>query len=472
MIKKQTSQTNNWQEQQALERYAAIAPLLDETLDAAKKIQLRDEIAERLGVSTRTVYRYEASYKTGGFTGLKPMNREQRRSKKLPDNFDELLTEAIQLKREVPKRSVEQLILILELEGRVAPGVLKRSTLERYLYKAGFGVKHMQMYKDARKSSSKRFCKPHRMMLLQGDVKYGPKLPIGKNGAMVQTYLSSAIDDHSRYILSSVFYDNQEEAIVEDTFRKSILKFGKFDAAYFDRGSQYVAKQLKLSLAKLGITVRHAPVRSGKSKGKVEKFHQVVDAFIREAKAHKIKTLEDLNYHWSNFLEEHYHKRKHDGIKEYYESLGVSVPTEGITPLQEWNRDSRALAYIDTSVVAEAFLHHEKRRVDKGACISFKGKKYETKPSLIGFEVEIAYDPMTPEHLTVHYPGITDFQARPVRIGAFCDKNPTLPVSMQEIETESSRFLDALEKKRDENRIKVANAISFKGFTKGGPANV
>lgn len=412
----QTHQRGNWQEQQALERYVAIAPLLDETLDIAKKLQFREEIAEKLGVSSRTIYRYEASYRASGFAGLKPINREQLQSKKLPINFDELLKEAIQLKKEVPKRSVEQLILILELEGRVAPGVLKRSTMERHLYKAGFGVKQMQMYKDARKSSSKRFCKPHRMMLIQGDIKYGPKLPIGKNGKMVQTYLSSAIDDHSRYVLSSIFYDNQEEAIIEDTFRKSILKFGKFDAAYFDNGSQYTAKQLKLSLARLGLSVRHAPVNSGKSKGKIEKFHQVVDSYLREAKVHKIKTLEDLNYHWSNFLEEHYHKDKHGGIKEYYESLGVGVPEEGITPLQEWNRDSRALTYIDTSVVAEAFLHHEKRRVDKGACISFRGKKYETKPSLIGFEVEIAYDPMTPEILTIHHPRIADFQARPLKM--------------------------------------------------------
>jgi len=462
----QMNQTNNWQDQQALGRYTAIAPLLDEAMDPAKRNQLRDEIAEKLGISPRTIYRYEASFKSGGFTGLKPINREQRRSGKLPEHFDDLLAEAIQLKKEVPKRSVGQLILILELEGRVAPGVLKRSTMERYLYKAGYGRRQLQMYKDARESSSKRFCKPHRMMLLQGDIKYGVKLPIGKNGAMIQTYLSSAIDDHSRYVLSSRFYDNQEEAIVEDTFRKSILKFGKFDSCYFDNGSQYIAKQLKLSLAKLGITIRHAKVRSGKSKGKIEKFHQVVDAYLREAKIHRIKTLDDLNYHWTNFLEEYYHNHKHDGIKGYYESLGASVPEEGITPLQEWNRDSRALAYIDTSVVAEAFLHHEKRRVDKGACISFQGRKYETKPSLIGFEVEIAYDPISPEIITIHYPGIPEFQARPVKIGAFCDKNPTLPVSMQEKEVESSRFLAALEKKHDENRSQVANAISFAGFGK------
>jgi len=63
----------------------------------------------------------------------------------------------------------EEFIYILELEGCVAPGILKRFTMERHLYRAGFGIRQMQMYNDAHKSSSKRFCKPHRMMLLQGD---------------------------------------------------------------------------------------------------------------------------------------------------------------------------------------------------------------------------------------------------------------------------------------------------------------
>ncbi|MCD8125139.1 MAG: hypothetical protein LUE23_08935 [Lachnospiraceae bacterium] len=47
--------------------------------------------------------------------------------------------------------------------------------LERHLYQAGFGSEHMRMYQDARESSSKRFCKTHRMMLVQGDIKYEPK---------------------------------------------------------------------------------------------------------------------------------------------------------------------------------------------------------------------------------------------------------------------------------------------------------
>lgn len=109
------------------------------------------------------------------------------------------------------------------------------------------------------------------MMLVQGDIKYGLKLSIGKNDTKVQTYLSSALDDHSRLLLASRFYDNQEEAIVEDTFHQAILPYGTFDACYFDNGSQYIAKQVKNSLAKLGIRVLHAKSRSGKSKEKIEK---------------------------------------------------------------------------------------------------------------------------------------------------------------------------------------------------------
>lgn len=463
---KSNQNKTSWRDEQALQRYTCIAPLLQSDLDSAKKLQLRESIAEQNGISQRTLYRYEKAFREKGFEGLKPSLGERTPSKKLPENYEELVNEAIQLKREVPKRSVEQIITILELEGRVLPGVLARSTLQRYLYNAGFGVQQMKMYRDARKSSSKRFCKPHRMMLIQGDIKYGPELPIGKNGAKVKTYLSSAIDDHSRFLLASRFYDNQEETIVEDTFRTAITRFGKFDACYFDNGSQYIARQLKLSLAKLGISVHHAPVQSGKSKGKIEKFHQVVDTFLREFALEPVRTLETLNRKWTVFVEAHYLKHPHEGIAEYYESLNVPVPDNGITPEQEFNRDSRALTYLDVGVVAEAFLHHEKRKVDKGACISFWGRKYETKSALIGSTVEIAYDPQNPEVITVSYPGLEPFQANPLKIGSFCDKNPSLPLCMQAEQPESSRLLSALEKKYEQERTATADAISFASLGK------
>ena len=223
----------SWQDEAAGKRLEMIMPLLDPYIDDAKRSQLREEIAERNGISTRSIYRYEKSYREGSFKGLRPMNREMRRSAKLPDNFDEIVAEAIQLKKEVPRRSVRQIIKILEIEGWAPEGNIKRSTLQRYLYKAGLGKKQLKAVSESSRTGSRRFCRLHRMELVQGDIKYGPKIRT-KDGKIIKTYLSSLIDDHSRYPLQSEFYGNQRAYIVEETFHKAILLHGKFDCAYLD----------------------------------------------------------------------------------------------------------------------------------------------------------------------------------------------------------------------------------------------
>lgn len=457
-----------WQDETALGRFQLIAPLFAPDLDPAKRVQLRRELAAQSCLSERTLRRYEAAYRSEGFAGLKPQDRTKHRNQALPSNFEELLAEAIQLKREVPTRSVHQIIFILENEGRAAPGILKRSTLQRHLYQAGFGQKQMRKYTEGLKSSSKRFCKPHRMMLLQADIKYGPMLPIGKNGKKVQTYLTSILDDHSRFVLASAFYDNQEAAIVEDTFRTAILRYGRFDAAYCDNGKQYISTQLLRSCTRLGIRIIHAKPFSGQSKGKIEKFHQVVDDYLAEAKAKKLDTLEALNRYWTCYLEEYYQKQPHEGIREYYASHEIAIPEQGISPEMEWNRDSRALVYLDAKTVGEAFLHHETREVDKGGCISLKGSRYEVSAALIGAKVEVAYDPLNMDTVTVSYPGMVPVTAKRIVIGSFCDKKPELPISMQPVEPSTSRMLDILEKKHKSTIERRTDAISYGAYRKDG----
>lgn len=461
--------SQKWQDEQALYRFQTISPLLDAELDAKKKNALRQQIAQDKDISVRTLYRWEKLHAAGGFTALKPANRAQRRSMKLPRNFSEVLQQAIMLKREVPLRSVEQIIYILEGEGWVKPGELKRSTLQRYLYNAGYGKKQMKKYSEAKYSSSKRFCKPHRMMLVQGDIKYGPILPIGPRGKKLQTYLSALIDDHSRRILSSGWYDNQEAWIVEDTFHKAILQYGKPDAFYLDNGPQYISAELKDALGRLSIRILHCQPYAAQSKGKIEAYNRFVDAFLREAKAEKITTLEELNRMWHLWVDEYYHNKPHGGLEEYYRSQGWDVPTGGISPVQEWNRDSRRLVFLDTAVVAEAFLHHETRRVDKGGCISMDGQLYEVSAALIGAKVEVSFDPMCMDTVTVRYPGINPIQAKKLTIGEYCDPKPAIPASMLPLEPQASRMLGVLEKKHNARQHLQANAISFSSFRKDTP---
>lgn len=458
-------ETANWQDAAALERFRMISPLLDPDMDNAKRIQLRREIASSHNLSERTIYRYEKGYRENAFAGLRPMNRKMRRSARLPDNWDEIVGEAIILKREVPRRSARQIIKILEIEGWAPPGVVKESTLRRYLFKAGLGVRQMRRYAEARETSSRRFCRLHRMELLQADVKYGPDIRT-KEGKLIHTYLSSLIDDHSRFILHSEFYDNKSASIVEDSFHKAILQYGKFDSGYTDNGKEYISAQLVRSCARLGIRLFRAKPRKGESKGKIEKFHQVVDRFIAEVKIAKVHTLEELNRRWKIFLDQDYQKDPHDGIREYYESMDVKVPDGGISPLQEWNRDSRELIFIDTRVVGEAFMHHEDRTIDPAGCFSYDGFMYEASTAIAGARVEIAYDPLDTSVITVYYEDMEPIRAKRVTISPYAQKRPPIPVAMTDAVPETSRFLDALEKRYNEENRMAADAISFGSYRK------
>ena len=463
----ESKEIRKWREEEALERYRMILPLLDPEIDAAKRSMLREQIALREEKSVRTIYRYEKQYQEDQFKGLMPKTREKRRSQKLPDNWEEIVSEAIQLKKEVPKRSARQIILVLESEDYAAPGVIKESTLRRYLYDAGMGKKALKRYTEDRKPSSKKFCKDHRLELYQGDIKYGPVIR-GNDGKKIHTYLSSIIDDHSRLIIQSDWYDNQRKEIVEDTVHRALLKYGLFDRFYVDNGKQYISKQLSRSCAELGIRILHAPPFSGKSKGKIERFHQTVDRFIAELAVAPVHSIAEMNEKWKIFLEEDYQKKPHSGIAKYYRSKGIDVPTEGITPIREWNRDTRRLKYLDSGTVARAFTHVESREIDKSGCFEFKGLTYEASIAYSGLKVAIAYDPLNTGTVEVRHGKMDVIHAHPIDIGPYAKKEPVLPASMTENPPDRSRFLDAIEKKYREDHGMMANALSFGDYGKAG----
>ena len=147
-----------------------------------------------------------------------------------------------------------------------------------------------------------------------------------------------------------------------------------------------------------------------------------MDSFLAEAKAKKIRTLEELNQFWDVWVEEYYHNKPHDGIRQYYVSQGWDYPEEGISPLCEWKNDSRRLRYLDTDAVAQAFLHHTQRLVDKGGCISLFGRQYEVSTALIGAKVEVSYDPMLLDTVTVRYQGVEPITAHPLVINLKVEK--------------------------------------------------
>lgn len=256
-------------EKAAADRYRIIAPLLDESLDRGKFIDVRKEIAEKNDISVRSVSRYYDAYQKSGYDGLKPAQHPARPSTVLPDNYDDIVQTAIELRKESASRSVADIIKILELEETVPVGVLSRSTLQRHLQDAGWGSKQFRKYTD-KGAAAKRFQKPHRCIMWQGDIKYGPFLPIGEHGKMVQVYLISWIDDYSRFIVSAKFYDNQRVEIVEDSLRNAVMKYGRPSMVYVDNGKQYRSEWLINACAKIGTKLIFTKPFSPEQKGYVK----------------------------------------------------------------------------------------------------------------------------------------------------------------------------------------------------------
>ncbi|MDD4402839.1 MAG: helix-turn-helix domain-containing protein, partial [Desulfitobacteriaceae bacterium] len=91
----------------AQERMQLLAPLLAEGLDPAKMKQLKTQICAQTGISDRTLRRYLAHYRDGGFDALKPKGKGRESQEVIPEH---VMEQAILLRREVPIRSVAQII--------------------------------------------------------------------------------------------------------------------------------------------------------------------------------------------------------------------------------------------------------------------------------------------------------------------------------------------------------------------------
>jgi len=279
-------------EEIAAQRMQLLSPLLAEGLDNAQARRIKAGICVQSGISERTLRRYLNQYRREGFNGLKPSGRRTHRiSEAVPP---EILEQAILLRRQVPSRSITQIIQILEWEGLVKPGQIKRSTLQEKLAERGYSARHMKLYAESG-TAARRYQKKYRNQLWHSDIKYGPYLPIGKDGSKKEVYLVIFIDDATRLILHGQFYPMLDQIIVEDSFRQAVLKYGVPEKVYFDNGSQYRTKWMIRACSKMGIRLLYAKPYSPEATGKPERFNRLVDSFLAEVSLEKPQTLERLN---------------------------------------------------------------------------------------------------------------------------------------------------------------------------------
>ncbi len=441
----------------AAERMQLLSPLLAEGLDSAKASQLKAQICTQTGLSERTLRRYLNQYRAEGFSGLKPKGKGRpQAAEAIPIH---ILEQAILLRREVPGRSVAQIIQILEWEGLVQPGEIKRSTLQDKLTQRGYSARHMQLYATSG-VAARRFQQKYRNKLWHSDIMYGIYLPIGPDGQKKQVYMVSFLDDATRFILHAEFFPTLDQVIVEDCFRQALQKYGLPVAVYFDNGSQYRTKWMNRACAKMGIRLLFAKPYSPESTGKVEAFNRTVRSFLREAVLEKPQTLDQLNKLFWVWLEECYQTKPHSGLEKK------------VSPEIAYRSDKKALKFLEPETIANAFLHCEERKVDKAGCISFQGVKYEVGLSFIGCKIDVIYDPADTSQLTIEYKGHPPWTAKRLVIGEKSGPRPMLPPHMQPQPAESSRLLAAAEKQNAQRKVLQIPAVSYRSVKKDGEDHV
>jgi transposase InsO family protein len=435
----------------AEQRLTTILPLLETGLDAAKQSRLKRQICEQTGLSERTLRRHLTRYRTEGFSGLKPRPKTRRAVNEAVSQ--EILEQAIVLRREVPTRSVAQLIQILEWEGRVQPGQIKRSTLQEKLAARGYSSRHLRMYAETG-TATRRFQKRCRNALWHSDIKFGPYVSSGSGGKAQQAYLVSFFDDATRFVLHAAFYPTLDQSIVERCFRQAVEQYGAPEAVYFDNGKQYRTKWMARTCAKLGTRLVYAKPYSPESTGKVERFNRTVDQFLAELKLEKPSSLLKLNGLFSVWLEECYQHRHH-----------ASLP-ESTSPSQAYRSDPTPLRFVAPDLIVDAFLHCEDRKVDKVGCVSFCGQKYETGLAFIGHTVQIVYDPADISVVTIQANGHAPWTAKPIQIGERTGPRPSLPMQLTKQPAQHSRLLSAATVRNDQRRRseKTAPAVSYRNL--------
>lgn len=418
--------TNSPHHRKALVRFELIAELLAENLDKGQRSRLIKVASEKADVSIRTIQRWVAAYQQNGINGLMPQSRLPR-----PSSIPDIIVDyAVNLRREVPERSVSDIIRLMELEHRIQKGEIKRSTLQDALEKRGFGRRQLNHYSGGSLGASRRFERQHRNELWQADIKYLLVLPAADGKPKRQIYASAFIDDATRLVTGLRVYEHQKVHCVLDCLKGAVERFGIPNELYVDNGKQYCSNALRQVCANLGIRLMHAKPYAAASKGKIEAFNKYLDKFVAEAKAANLKTLEEIQHALDRWMELWYQTKPHSAFKGK------------CSPERAFKNDPKPLRYADAPTLAESFTISEERCVDKTGCLSFRSRTWDVGPEYIGFKVKVHCSSYAPDSIIVSHELFEDKEVHPVKITSYC-RGRRQP--QPQVEVTRSRVLDIAE---------------------------
>ena len=344
----------------------------------------------------RTIQTWFYYYRHYGVTSLEPKSRKDKGTtrKMTPEELLEAINQVLPQFRDKRFHKSDLYRLCIE------KGLIRRSELAPTSFYR-FIREYELLKEDAAQHNKKRlaFAMQYANELWQADTMFGPFVP-DKKGKKIQTKLIAFIDDASRVLCHGQFFFNENTTALADALRKAFYKRGVPQQMYVDNGSIYTSKEIVLICARVGCVLRHAPVRDGAAKGKIERFFRTVrDKFLcREL---DLSSLESLNKQFINWVEEYYNNIVHSA--------------HGMKPVDRFGMDLKRINFLPPNKVNdELFYMEDERKVKKDNTFSFKSIRYEAPADLRDRTITIRYDRHSPDTVVVYYKEMRMGEAKPL----------------------------------------------------------
>lgn len=370
---------------QALFRLSVLGPLVSrERLERGEFKRLVTELAQReyaipgsqrhrLGAKTIEAWFY--AWRRHGLEGLVPKTRLDRGRSRIEPALQEAILAA---KRDNPRRSTQQILRLLQADGRAGAQALSRSALHRLLQQHGLSkLAGASGSPEERRSFAAEFAGS----IWYGDVMHGPRVPL--KGQVRKTYLVSLFDDASRLVAHSAFCLGETALDIEGVLKQALLRRGVPIKLVVDNGAAYRASTLQSLCARLGIHLIFCRPYAPEGKGKLERWHRTVrDQFLAEIDERRVHDLSDLNARLWAWLEQVYHRTEHSGL-------------QGLTPLARYQRDLPRIRSLGARAAQlDALFHHRiQRLVRKDGTVSYQGQRFEVPFELAARTVKLVVDP-------------------------------------------------------------------------------
>lgn len=373
-------------------RFSLIAPVIQGTFTDPTKTAYYRRVTEKsftlpngkvMIYNPKTLEKWEEYYRKKGIDGLMPQERSDSGKTRVLN--ETAITEIYRLKEKFPRINAALIYTKLIEDGFIQQHQVSLSSVQRF-------IKHNDLKSavNPNQKDRKAFEEEYPGGMYQADTSY--TCYINEGGKVRRTYLIQIVDDHSRLIVGSRFFYNDNAYNFQLVLKEAIARFGLCSKLYLDNGSTYANGQLTLICGSLGIVKLHTPVRDGASKAKVERsFRTVKETWLHGFDPSTVSSLDELNRL----------------LAEYVRKRNTSVNrTIGETPIERYQK---GIAHVripkSREWLDECFMNRITRKVNLDSTISIDSVYYDVPMQFIRSKVEIRYLPDRMQEAYIFFDG-------------------------------------------------------------------